>query len=72
MATAVLPAADILSDEKSCCLVCSVNSRKEEFSLSLQGKDRKKWRVYVMQIQKQVVFPFELTEQFVSVVKLLH
>lgn len=42
----------------------------EGFFLSLQGKDRK--MKDVMQIQKQVVFPFELTEEFISVVKLLH
>lgn len=41
-----LPAADILSDEKSCCLVCSVNTWKEGFSLSVQGKVRKMKKVY--------------------------
>jgi len=41
MATAVLTAVDILSDDKSCCLVCSVNTQKEGFSLLIQEKLRK-------------------------------
>lgn len=46
MAKAVLLAADILSDEKSCCLVCSVSTQKEGFSVLLQEKVGKMKKLY--------------------------